>query len=70
MKIAKVGQEVLVEGRSLLGKNRVNDHGILWKVVYISRTIKSNILVESPSGYRRWIYGYSDKDFKILTICK
>jgi len=59
-----VGSLIVVEGKSLKGKNRVKEHGNVWKIRKIWGT---KILVESTNGkeYLRWIEGPNDFDFKI-----
>lgn len=61
----KVGDFVTVAGKSQLGKNRVNEHGTVWKV----RKIWANkTLLESLDGetYLKWVDGPEDIDLTIV----
>lgn len=60
----QVGSLISVRGKSLKGKNRVSEHGSVWKIRKVWGT---HILVESTNGkeYLRWIDGPEDKDFAI-----
>jgi len=60
----EIGSFVKVNGISLRGKNRVNEHGSIWKIL---KTWGTHLLVESTDGkdYWKWINGTSDPDFEI-----
>lgn len=61
----KIGDLVLVKGRSRHGKNRIHEHGEIWKIRNIW---KINILLESIDDKNdfRWVDGPDDCDFEIL----
>jgi len=63
----KIGDLVKVLGRSQLGKNRIAEHGAVWKVVKIW---KNDILLNSTDGedYGRWVKGDDDSDFELLRV--
>ena len=56
---------VVVSGRSQKGKNRISEHGNVWKI----KTIQGpKILLESIDGKSnlRWVDGPEDRDFQIV----
>lgn len=58
----KAGDIIRLEGVSLLGKNRIREHGPLWKV---SKDTGTMMLMESiRTGYWKWMEKEEDKDFK------
>ena len=62
-----VGEFVLVEGKSQKGKNRVREHGAIWKV----RNVRDNghILLESTDGKDAWRWVWeNDRDFDLIRI--
>ena len=60
-----IGSLIKVGGRSQKGKNRIKEHGDVWKIRKVWGT---HILVESTNGkeYFRWIDGREDEDFSVL----
>ncbi len=70
---------VRLEGQTLLGKNRIREHGAVWKVVKQKDTVGFSsargpwFLIEAiNTGYGRWVHADYDEDFKIskITPCK
>ena len=62
-----VGEFVVVEGKSQKGKNRVQEHGQVWKV----RNVRDNghILLESTDGKDNWRWVWTnDPDFDLIRI--
>lgn len=57
---------VVVEGVSRHGKNRISEHGKVWKVKTIDLTY--GILLEANDNYLKWVRNDVDPDFKILKI--
>lgn len=59
---------VFVKGISQRGKNRVNEHGAVWKVK--KTTINDGVLLESTDGtqYWRWVEPLDDVDFDIVHV--
>ncbi len=63
-----------VQGISQKGKNRIREHGAIWKIVKELSEVccldnNPGILLESPDGYQRWIRISEDKDFnKLLSL--
>ena len=60
---------VLVKGISLLGKNRIKEHGHMWyedavNDVAYNRKVK---LTSVKSGYSRWL-DHHDKDFVVEKV--
>lgn len=58
---------VTVKGKSLKGKNRIREHGEIWKVI----SEQSNkILIESfkNSNNCRWVDFKNDSDMEIINI--
>lgn len=58
---------VTVKGKSLKGKNRIREHGEIWKVI----SEQSNkILIESfkNSNNCRWVDLKNDSDMEIINI--
>lgn len=62
------GEFVVVEGISQKGKNRVREHGAVWKVRKVHE--HDGILLESTDGKDnfRWVEHNEDADFDILRI--
>lgn len=69
----EVGQLVRLTGKSLKGKNRVREHGSLWKVLDCSRQVqclnlRAGILVcpvTTLDSASRWIEVDGDRDFEV-----
>jgi len=60
-----ISELVKVHPRSRVGKNRVAEHGKIWKV---RKLWLNKVLLESTNGeeYCRWVDGDTDCDFEIL----
>ena len=63
----EIGWLVKVDWLSTKGKNRINEHGSVWKVKSIS---PNSILLESTDGedYLRWFSFDDDRDFAIIDV--
>ena len=61
------GEFVIVGALSQKGKNRIHEHGMVWKV---KRCADHAILLESTDGqdYWRWVNHKDDPDFELLKI--
>lgn len=71
------GDIITLRGKTLKGKNRVREHGSLWRIVSVStgtRWVKRGMLNIEPVEQRgrfpegRWIMPVNDPDFEILDI--
>ncbi len=68
-----MGAYLIVEGLSLLGRNRITEHGETWCVIGVSAAVKAlnnspGILLQSiKDGYVKWMGTTSDNDFAILS---
>ncbi len=63
----EVGFLVKVEGLSQKGKNRINEHGAVWKV---KKVWTRKLLLKSTDGKDnwRWVDGAEDSDFMIVDV--
>ena len=63
-----IGELVEIEGISLKGKNRIREHGVIWKC----RRVLDNgrIMLESTDGKEnfRWVESQNDPDFRLVKI--
>lgn len=61
------GEFVVVEGISQKGKNRVREHGQVWKVRKVD---ENKIMLESTDGKDnwRWVDNLNDPDFELIRI--
>lgn len=59
-----IGSLITVEGKSQKGKNRIREHGRVWKIRKVWGT---HLLLESTNGdeYLRWVDGPHDEDFAV-----
>lgn len=59
------GEFVVVEGISQKGKNRVREHGQVWKVRKVD---ENKIMLESTDGKEnwRWVDNLNDPDFELI----
>ena len=64
--ILSIGDIVVVEGVSRHGKNRISEHGPVWKVRKIDLTY--GVLLEAVDNYLRWLGNGDDPHFKIAKI--
>lgn len=73
MDMIKMGANLILEGLSQLGKNRINEHGDIWCVIGVSYMVKAlnnapGILIQSiKDGYVKWMGTTSDIDFHIIS---
>jgi len=63
-----IGEFVEVEGKSQKGKNRIHEHGKVWKVIKALNS--GRILLESIDGKngKRWVDDQGDPDFRLVKI--
>lgn len=59
---------VKVEGKSSKGKNRIIEHGLLWRVAVFNGSMNRVGLESLNTQYVRWVDSQNDKDFKIVFI--
>jgi len=57
--------EYRMEGISAKGKNRIREHGAVWRVV---RNSDQSALLEARDGYRRWWAYDADEDFRCARV--
>jgi len=73
MNMIKMGANLILEGLSQLGKNRISEHGDKWTVTGFSVNVKAlnnaaGILIQSlKDNYVRWMGANSDSDFKVIS---
>ncbi len=66
--ILHIGELVVVEGRSQKGKNRIHEHGAVWKC---RRAMwNGKFLLESTDGKDnwRWVEWPDDPDFRLVKV--
>lgn len=64
---------VQLKGRTLHGKNKIREHGSLWRVVRQAPSVQAlqgarGMLLRAPDGDERWVRIPDDDHFEVASI--
>lgn len=72
----KIGDEIILRGKSHKGKNRIKEQGELWVIEQTSMSVGFStpgagpfLFIKALSGHKdgvRWVASINDRDFEIV----